>query len=226
MFPPLVSVYALSAASALFALLSLDRSVGPFFLGRPLVLGPAVGYLVGDPFSGWLAGTLAELIWMDQLPLTPGRWDAGFTAALAAYLAAAPGASSGGERIPSLGVSFLAATMAGGLSALMDQGLLWCQGRWTAAAEKELDHGSDRGYWRAVATSLAVGFLARFVLFWVCGMAGRRGLFILLAAAPDGVREGLRLLNQALPVFGFSVAATYFFRRARPDGFFNGSRTP
>jgi mannose/fructose/N-acetylgalactosamine-specific phosphotransferase system component IIC len=56
--------------SLAMALLSLDETtVGQFMLSRPIVTGPLVGWLCGQPGIGLEMGALIELIWINDLPV-------------------------------------------------------------------------------------------------------------------------------------------------------------
>lgn len=77
------------AAAAIYALFSLDHfAVGPFLLSRPIVIGPIVGALAGQPDAGLAIGLLAEALWIAVPPAGPAQWDVGLFAALAALWAA------------------------------------------------------------------------------------------------------------------------------------------
>jgi len=52
------------------AFLSLDTTAaGQFMVSRPIVVGPLIGWLTGDPLLGLGVGALVELIWIGQLPV-------------------------------------------------------------------------------------------------------------------------------------------------------------
>ena len=56
--------------SLLMAFFSLDVSaVGQFMISRPIVTGPVVGWLVGQPGIGLELGALIELIWIGDVPV-------------------------------------------------------------------------------------------------------------------------------------------------------------
>jgi len=56
--------------SLLMAFLSLDVSAaGQFMISRPIVTGPVVGWLVGQPGIGLELGALIELIWIGDVPV-------------------------------------------------------------------------------------------------------------------------------------------------------------
>lgn len=64
-----VMVWKVMMVSLAGGLLCLDRTSIQMMISRPVVAGPLVGWLLGDPFTGLLCGALIELIWIDRLPI-------------------------------------------------------------------------------------------------------------------------------------------------------------
>jgi len=50
-------------------LLCLDRVVIQTMLSRPIVAAPVIGLILGDPYTGLVAGAFIELFWIDRLPI-------------------------------------------------------------------------------------------------------------------------------------------------------------
>jgi PTS system mannose-specific IIC component len=51
------------------AFLCLDRAVLQVMISRPIVAAPAIGMILGDPYTGLIAGAFIELFWIDRLPI-------------------------------------------------------------------------------------------------------------------------------------------------------------
>ena len=49
--------------------LCLDRVFLLLMLSRPIVAAPIIGFILGDPYTGLIAGALTELLWIDRLPI-------------------------------------------------------------------------------------------------------------------------------------------------------------
>lgn len=47
----------------------LDRAFLLLMLSRPIVAAPLTGFILGDPYTGLIAGALTELLWIDHLPI-------------------------------------------------------------------------------------------------------------------------------------------------------------
>ena len=74
--------------SLLGGLLALDgTAVGQFMFSRPLVAGVLVGWLLGDPVTGVLVGTILELYLLVSFPTGGSRFPEGATATVVAVVA-------------------------------------------------------------------------------------------------------------------------------------------
>lgn len=96
--------------AVIFGILSCDTVLaGQFMYSRPLIAGPIAGFVLGNPYAGFIAGLCVELIWIRVIPIgdsTPP--DSTLTAVLAASAAAAAsrlGLSSYSAVIPALAIS-------------------------------------------------------------------------------------------------------------------------
>ena len=49
--------------------LCLDRVVLQAMISRPIVAAPLIGLILGDPYTGLIAGAFIELFWIDRLPI-------------------------------------------------------------------------------------------------------------------------------------------------------------
>lgn len=49
--------------------LCLDRVFVQSLISRPIVSAPIIGMILGDPYTGMIAGALIELFWIDRLPI-------------------------------------------------------------------------------------------------------------------------------------------------------------
>ncbi len=57
-------------ASALVGFLSLDTiTMGQFMISRPIIVGPLVGLVFGNPYLGFVTGICVELIWIRVIPI-------------------------------------------------------------------------------------------------------------------------------------------------------------
>lgn len=47
----------------------MDRVVLQAMISRPIVAAPVIGLILGDPYTGLIAGAFIELFWIDQPPI-------------------------------------------------------------------------------------------------------------------------------------------------------------
>jgi PTS system mannose-specific IIC component len=50
-------------------ILCLDRILVQVLISRPIVAAPVIGLILGDPYTGLIAGAFIELLWIDHLPI-------------------------------------------------------------------------------------------------------------------------------------------------------------
>lgn len=137
-------------------------------LSRPLVVGWAVGLLVGAPALGAQIGILLELYLLVAIPSGGGRYPEGGTATVVAVVAAAATVPSPGA----LGVGVAAGLAWGWVAGLSQSGLRRWNERRADAPDRHLDAGAV-----ARAQSLALGWdFARGALLTLLGVALARGL--------------------------------------------------
>jgi mannose/fructose/N-acetylgalactosamine-specific phosphotransferase system component IIC len=135
-------------------------------LSRPLVVGWAVGMLVGTPVLGAQIGVLLELYLLVAIPSGGGRYPEGGTATVVAVVAAAAAVPSPGA----LGVG-IAGGLAWGWVAATTQSALR---RWNERRADAPDHHLDaREVARAQAAGLGLDF-ARGVVLTAIGVVAAR----------------------------------------------------
>jgi len=62
----IMNVLIVSIAGGLFC---LDRVFIQTLISRPIVAAPVTGAILGDPYTGLIAGAFIELFWIDHLPI-------------------------------------------------------------------------------------------------------------------------------------------------------------
>lgn len=182
--------------------LSLDRTaLVQTMASRPLVGATAVGYLLGAPALGLLAGLLLELLWLMDLPMgsavPPDESAAGVLAA--AFAVAAPAAWSDEARA-ALGV--LGAIPCGVAGRHLDLAVRRWNGALVVRARAALAEGRDPALGRAQLLGVARFFSAGAA---VCGLGAALGSWVVGAAAPllpPWSVSALELTEAVLPAAG------------------------
>lgn len=196
-----------AAGACALALVELDAaSVGPFLLSRPFVIGPLVGWMLGDPWSGAALGVAFETLTLEELPLG-GRLD--FSAPIAAGIAAWLAAGA----IP-VEAAFLAGFAGGWAQARVERALRRARSARVRRAEADAAAGGPFRIGTEIAGALGVQAAATFALT-LCLSAGLRTLLPLAwPAAPEFLRAGARTAFLSAPWLGTGSLAASLWRRA------------
>jgi len=204
--------------SAAGGILCLDRVFVQLMVSRPIVAAPLIGLILGDPYTGLIAGAFMELFWIDRL--TIGAYIPPNDTIAAILIAAASietGRLLGGVSQGLIALAFLLFLPFGLLAQTMDCRII--RGNETAARKALGD--ARRGDFRSVGRGhlhsvLKAGiFSALFILVALpAGIAAMAWVYPRLA--PWMVR-GLILIYAVIPLIGAAVALnTVHLRRTVP----------
>lgn len=139
----------LCGLTAAVALVELDAaSLGQFMISKPLVMGPALGFLLGRPDLGLLVGAVVELIGLQDVP-AGGHLPLNGTVAASSCLLMALGST----RLP-LELAFPAGLFLGWTHARGESFLRQKRSGFCRLAEKKLDEGVLPRFWVLAARGL------------------------------------------------------------------------
>ncbi len=201
-------------------LLALDRvAVGQFGLSQPVVTGPIVGWVLGEPGMGLLVGGLLQLLYTGALPVGASVPPDEATATLVGTAAAVLGGRLAGGAHPEalfLPVGLLAGLAAGeggrALDTWVRRANVWFAHRADQAAARGDDRSVERlalgglVLWFAVGALAAAAFapLAGYLAGWAVPAVSARGGLVLAAL----------WVAMAVLAFGSALAAMRTPRRA------------
>jgi PTS system mannose-specific IID component len=200
------------------AFLSLDTTaVGQFMVSRPIVVGPVIGFLAGDPMLGLAMGATVELIWIGQLPVgNVLPLDATLLTGLAVALADAC-IDAGGSAVPKEAAATFALAAALPLAALSseaEQILRRLHKGWVHRAQQWMETG--RFFWAdtvnlwVLAGLFAKAFVTAFLSLWALRALAR--WFLVL---PAGMLDGFRYAHWFLLALGCAAAVDLLVDRRR-----------
>src|ERR1044071_2143135 len=156
-------------------------------LSRPLIVGPLLGWCLGNGPLGFMAGATAELLWIQVTPAGIGPIDPTIIGALATVWTLL----SDRRGRAALVVSLAAAIPCGLLMRPVDAWVRRHNDRLTAYALKGLSEGGERPWIRSMGLSLVFWFLKAGAAFVAFGVLGRFVVNAALSYGPPQVLEGL-----------------------------------
>jgi PTS system mannose-specific IIC component len=189
------------------AFLCLDRIVLQAMISRPIVAAPVIGLILGDPYTGLIAGAFIELFWIDRLPI--GAYIPPNDTMAAILITASSIESARLIGTISQGLIALSVLIFIPLGVLAQRMEFWItQGneKLTRAALNDAARGDIRSIARKHLSAILKTYLlsAAFILIALpIGIAAMSWLYPRLA--PFVIR-GLTLLYSLLPLLGAAVA--------------------
>lgn len=195
-----------AAACAVLAVLELDAVlVAQTLASRPLVVGAALGALMGSAQAGLLFGAVFELLGLCDLPVGGClTWSTPVAAGTAAVLAGGGTSSS---------LCFAGGVAAGVLHSRLEA-LERRRRAETGDALAAASKAGGRALGRALAVSIighaAMTFAAAGLVVALIGFLDRRWW----TGAPDFVRAGAALVSSSAPWIGLSGVTAWSLRRA------------
>jgi len=192
------------------ALLSLDRTwIGQWMLSRPVILGTALGWVLGDLPVGWWIGLLFEALSLDAEPVG-GVIPLNGTIATAATLLIA----LGGTRVP-LAAAFPAGLAFGLLYRPVEEKIRRRRDAWTGQFASVLREGGSAPWGKA----FTVSFLEEFAIAALVLTAGVAASSILLQFlwgwAPTIIRTGFEDALSATPLIAAGALISCLLRKDR-----------
>lgn len=200
-------------AGLIYAFLCLDHiAVGPFLFSRPVVVGAAVGWSLGNAPLGFSAGLATELLFISVPPVGLRSSNISVIGALAALWTVQAFAQREAALILSLSLS----AFCGWLVTQADRWVRRQNDRFGDWITDHLKEGRERVLWKALFLWAALWFLKAWVFFVAFGFLGQAAVDGLLRHLPLHVLDALDAGARLLPVACFASAAAYFWDRFRP----------
>jgi len=194
-------------AAFLGAILCLDRIFVQAMISRPIVVAPAIGWVLNEPSAGLTAGALLELFWADRTAV--GAYvppNESLAAILIAGSVSIVAHQTGGASREHFVLCFLFFLPFGILGGKMDAAICRWNSGLSDAALRDADKGDHRSVGRRHLTAMGRTFLA-YSLFLFLSLSV--GCYFLLEAASRLSPEMIRafgLSYRLLPLIGLAVA--------------------
>ena len=175
-----------------------SRIGGQHMLDRPIIIGPLVGFIMGDPVTGLIIGGELELVWMGLVGIgTSTPPDVVVGSALATALAIRTGASYETTLALAIPISLLAQVGSIGVCILN-----------TVFAHRA-DACADKGDYRGVEISNWMGsalyFVFKFSMVFIGFLIGSDLITKIVENIPAVIQSGLGQSGNLLPALGVAM---------------------
>jgi len=208
-----------SEVALLGGLLCLDRIALQVMISRPVVAGPLVGFVLGDPMTGLVTGAMIELLWIDRFHMgryLPPNDTVVSVLVTAGTILSARGIPGG----PPQELAAAAVLLFAPVAFIARWGDMLVASSNTSLSEAALED-ARRGDARAIVRKHYVGMAKTFalssLLIFLCLTVGTVILREFFPVLPERVLSALTIVYCGIPVIGMSVAlSTIKVRGALP----------
>lgn len=190
-------------------ILCLDRIALQTMVSRPVVSGPLTGWLLNDPYTGFLYGALIELLWIDRSPIGKYVPPNDTMAAVVVTAAAVMAGNHLGQCTRELSIfALLCLLPVGYLGQQLDTWIAQSNAILAKKAVRFVDSADVRGIERQHYLALMKSFVLSTVFIFAAILLGEFALFAVFPLLPPFVYRGLELSYYIIPMVGISVALT------------------
>ncbi|MCX5832913.1 MAG: PTS sugar transporter subunit IIC [Deltaproteobacteria bacterium] len=193
--------------SLLGGILCLDRVTLQLMISRPVVAGPIIGLVLGDPHMGLISGALVELLWIDRLAV--GAYVPPHDTIVAVLVTA--GSIIGGMGLGPFFTQLVAFSVllylpAGILAQRMDVWIRQSNDTLARAALEEVKAGNIRAVPRNHLRALLRTWIFTTAFIFIAALAGIFFTRLVFPALPASVLKMLHYIYFFLPLLGIGVA--------------------
>lgn len=195
-------------------ILCLDRIFPQVMISRPVVAGPLVGWMLNDPYTGFLCGALIELLWIDRLPI--GTYIPPNDTITTVIITAAAIIAGGHLGHPSRELTvftLLALLPLGYAGQQLDTWLIRSNDRSAKNAVNLADRADVRGIEKLHLQALVRSFVLSAMVIGIAVTTGSWMLIGVFPVLPPFVHKALTLSYYFIPLLGIAVALTTIKRK-------------
>jgi mannose/fructose/N-acetylgalactosamine-specific phosphotransferase system component IIC len=187
--------------------LCLDRVALQVMISRPVVVGPVIGMVLSEPFTGLIIGAFIELLWIDRSPMglyiPPNDSIATVLATAGAILA---GRESGHPPRELIVLAILLFLPFGILAQKVDVWIIKTNDGLSRRAMEYARLGDIKRLARTHMQGLVKTFAGAFVVIFVCLAPGVAILKWAFPILPERILKTLSYTYFFIPVLGIAVA--------------------
>jgi mannose/fructose/N-acetylgalactosamine-specific phosphotransferase system component IIC len=183
------------------SLLWLDRVyIFQLMISRPMIMGPIIGFVMGDVKIGILIGASLELLWLNAPPV--GSYlpnDETFCTAVAVPVAVLAGSSM--DHMAASGLSILLSLPAALVGRSLDTHLRTLNEGLIPAGTEVKAKDISSGMRKAIARAFSLAF----IMISVCVIIGGAITFFIKAVIPSGILPALKFMPFACMIIGLAA---------------------
>jgi len=195
-------------------ILCLDRISLQVMISRPIVAGPLTGWMLNDPFTGFICGAMIELIWMDRIPIgTYVPPNDTMAAVIITAVTIMTGGRLGHTSRELIAFAMLAFLPLGYAGQQLDLWIIRSNDRLAKDAVALADRADVRGIERKHLEAVAKSFVLSVIFILVSITIGSWILMQVFPLLPPFALRALTLGYYFIPLLGIAVALTTIKRR-------------
>jgi PTS system mannose-specific IIC component len=194
--------------------LCLDRVFAHVMISRPVVAGPLVGWILGDPYTGLLCGALIELLWIDRLPI--GKYvppNGTITTVIVTAAAILAGAHMGQSSRELTVFALLALLPLGYAGQQLDTWIIRSNDNLAKKAVDLAERADTGGIEKLHLNALMKSFIFSVLFIFIAVLVALWLLIEVFALLPLFVHKALTLSYFFIPLLGIAVALTTIKRK-------------
>jgi mannose PTS system EIIC component len=183
------------------SLLWLDRVyIFQLMISRPMIMGPVIGFIMGDVKIGILIGASLELLWLNAPPV--GSYlpnDESFCTAVAVPVAVLAGLSL--DHMAASGLSIVLSLPTALVGRSLDMRLRTLNERLIPTGSPVMENDVSI----AIRTAIGRAFLLAFIMISACVIILGSITFIIKTVIPDGILAALKFMPFACVIIGLAA---------------------
>lgn len=187
-------------------LAGVDFYDGCFMIGRPVITGTVVGFILGDLQTGLITGAALEMAWLGLMPLAgaqPPNTTIGSAVGTAfAVLGGFDPQATIGIAMPfAIGMQALIVLMFTAFSPIMHK------------ADKFADEGNANGITKINYAGLGTLFVMYFLMAFLPVYFGQEAAAFITTVLPQTLIDGLSVAGGMMPALGFAMLMKMMFKK-------------
>lgn len=205
--------YIVLAIATFVGIAGLDFYGSGLMIGRPIVTGSVVGFIMGDYQTGLIIGSTLELAWLGLMPLA-GAQPPNVT--IGSAVGTVFGIQSGLEPAAVIGIAIPFAILMQQLTIMQFTAFATLMPNVDKMAEKCDTDGIERINYYGMATYFFTFFICAFIPVYFGDVMAK----IIVEMVPDKIIGGLSIAGAMMPALGFAMLLKMMLKEKRYAPYF------